>query len=86
MVDAIREHLIVEIDGSLTIKAPELTEGTQVEVIIVFENGQVEKDTTEYLLSSEANRGRLLNSIKNIDEHPETLIPFDVEAYEKSLP
>ena len=85
MIDAIREHLTVEKDGLITIQAPELTEGAEVEVIIMFENAGKEIDTTDHLLSTQANRECLLDSIKTIRENPEKLIPLDIEAYEKTL-
>lgn len=35
-------------------------------------------DTTEYLLSTEANKEHLLKAIREADENPESLIPFDI--------
>lgn len=39
MVQAIREHLTVETDGSIEIRHPELQPGSRAEVIILLEPG-----------------------------------------------
>lgn len=83
MISTIREHAIVKSPGTITITSPELVEGSEVEVLILIEDADDDSDTTDYLLSDEVNRERLLNSISDADEHPEDLISF--EDYEKRL-
>ena len=86
MINTIREWTVVGNGGKIEVSSPELVEGSEVEVLILIGNGQDEMDTTEYLLSSEANRDRLLESIKDAEEHPERLIVYkDVDELKKDL-
>ena len=64
MVTAIKQMGTVGKDGKIELYTPELLEGTQVEVILLI-NSQNE---TEYLLSTSANRKRLLDAVSNIEK------------------
>ena len=57
------------------ISAPDLPAGTEVEVIILVED---EQDTTEYLLSTEANRRHLEQAMLDAED-PEKRIYVDIE-------
>ena len=78
MVTAIKQMGIVGKDGKIELCTPELLEGTQVEVILLI-NGQ---DETEYLLSTSANRRRLLDAVSNI-EKGEGLVTISAEEWHK---
>ena len=84
MINTIREHVTITTSGSLTINSPALAAGTEVEVLILLENGKEELDATDYLLSTEANRQRMEEALEEL-KHPENFIPLDMEAYEKRL-
>ncbi len=58
------------------ISAPDLPVGTEVEVIILVEEEKM--DTTEYLLSTEANRKYLEQAMLDAKD-PEKLIYVDIE-------
>lgn len=58
MITGIRQKTVVTEDGRIELLSPELPRGALVEVIVLVE--PVEQDTTEYLLSTEANRNYLL--------------------------
>jgi len=82
MITAIREHAVVK-NGMIEVPEMNLPDGTEVEVIVLVER---EMDETEYLMSSEANKERVLESIREANEHPERLITFkDVDELEKYL-
>jgi antitoxin YefM len=66
MIHGIRQKAVVGQGGRIEILSPELPGGSIVEVIILIE--PVEQDTTEYLLSTEANRNHLLQAIENIEK------------------
>lgn len=74
MISGIREKTVVKEGGKIEISSPDLPDGAQVEVIVLVE----EKDTTEYLLSSEANRKHLEQAMRDA-ENPEKLIYIDIE-------
>ena len=57
------------------VSALDLPTGTQVEVIILVED---EQDTTEYLLSTEANRKYLEEALEEL-KHPEKFVQVDIE-------
>jgi antitoxin YefM len=76
MVTAIKQIGTVGKDGKIELYTPELTEGTQVEVILLVNN----QDETEYLLSNETNRKRLLDAISNI-EKGESLVTISAEEW-----
>lgn len=66
MIAGIRQKTLVGEGGKIEVLSPELPSGTLVEVIILVE--PVEQDTTEYLLSTEANRGHLLQALRDLED------------------
>ncbi|MDQ3130941.1 MAG: hypothetical protein M3Q99_09290 [Acidobacteriota bacterium] len=73
MLTGIRKKTIVKEGGKVEIFLSDLSVGTEVEVIVL-----VEQDTTEYLLSTEANRRHLKESRQDAGNF-EKLIYVDVE-------
>lgn len=78
MIKAIKQKGIVNKDGKIELQSPELQEGTEVEVIILVTSS--EADTTEYLLSTEANKRDLLEAIERV-EKKEGLINITSEEW-----
>jgi antitoxin YefM len=76
MITGIREKTFVKEGGKIEISSPDLPIGREVEVIILVDSD--ETDTTEYLLSTEANRKHLEKALKDA-ENPEKLVYVDVE-------
>lgn len=76
MITGIREKTIVREGGKIEISSSHLPIGAEVEVIVLVEND--EQDTTEYLLSTEANRKYFEEALEDL-KHPEKFIPVDVE-------
>jgi antitoxin YefM len=74
MITGIRQKTVVGEGGKIEIVSPELPGGTLVEVIVLVE--PVEQDTTEYLLSTEANRNHLLQALQDL-EKPDSYIYVD---------
>lgn len=62
----IRQKAIVGAAGKVEITLPDLPAGTLVDVIVLVE--PEEQDTTEYLLSSEANRNHLMRALRELDD------------------
>ncbi len=79
MLTGIREKTVVKENGTVEISVLDLPVGTEVEVIVLVEE---EMDTTEYLLSSEANREHLEEALEQL-KHPENFIRFDMDEFEK---
>lgn len=80
MITGIREKTVVKENGMVEIFAADLPVGTEVEVIVLIEDAE-EQDTTEYLLSTEANRRHLEESLREL-EHPENFIYVDTKDLE----
>ncbi|MDZ7957445.1 MAG: hypothetical protein RMY34_06000 [Aulosira sp. DedQUE10] len=88
MLSGIKQQVVVGKDGKIEIQTSELAEGTVVEVIVLVAQDVVEtntnqfiqQDETEYLLSSEANRYRLMAAIQNI-ETKTNLVSFTPEEW-----
>ena len=78
MLTGIREKTVVKENGMVEISAPDLPVGTEVEVIVLVEE---EMDTTEYLLSTEANRKHLEEALEEL-KHPENFIRVDFDDLE----
>lgn len=76
MITGIREKTIVKENGMVEVSALDLPVGTEVEVIVLVE--KEEQDTTEYLLSTEANRQHLEKSMRDAQD-PTKLIYVDIE-------
>ena len=66
MITGFRQKTLVGEGGKIEIRSPDLPSGTLVDVIILVE--PVEKDTTEYLLSTKANRDHLLQALHELRE------------------
>ena len=64
MISCFKTRTVVQKDGRVEIESSELIEGEEVEVIIMRLE---EQDTTEYLLSTEANRLHLRESLREIE-------------------
>ncbi|MEO1211269.1 MAG: hypothetical protein AAFX78_17230 [Cyanobacteria bacterium J06638_20] len=92
-LSGIKQRGIVRKDGTIEIQTPELAEGTVVEVIILVEQEAIApksdatapqdsstQDTTEYLLSTEANRQHLVDSIRSAESRS-NLISFTPEEW-----
>jgi antitoxin YefM len=71
MISGIKQQSTVGKNGKIEISSTDLPEGTIVEVIVLVESPTI--DETDYLLSTPANKDRLLQSIENIN-NPENLI------------
>ncbi|NJM74426.1 MAG: hypothetical protein HC852_00135 [Acaryochloridaceae cyanobacterium RU_4_10] len=71
MVSEIKKQSVVGKNGKIEIQAPDLPEGTLVEVIVLVESQTT--DETDYLLSTPANRDNLLQAIERVKE-PKNLI------------
>lgn len=82
MITSIRERTTVKNGGRVEVYASGLDDGTEVEVLIFLAG---EMDETEYLLSTEANRERLLKAARNLDDK-ERRISIDLDEYEKTFP
>jgi len=90
VLSGIRRRIVVGEDGKIEIQSSELAVGTVVEVIVLIEQNQLEaatsqstpEDTTEYLLSTEANRHRLMTAIQDI-EAKTNLISFTPEKWDE---
>ena len=85
MITEIIEKTVVR-GGRIDLPILDFPDGTEVEVLVRAEDESGdEMDTTEYLLSTEANREHLLAAIRDARDHPEKMIPFDLEEYEKRI-
>jgi len=80
MINSIKQKTIVGKGGKVEIISSELPEGALVEVIVLVE--WVEKDTTEYLLSTEANRKHLMESLENVEKR-ENLVVITPEEWDE---
>ena len=76
MLTGIREKAVVNENGKVEVSAPDLPVGTEVEVIILVE--EEEMDETEYLLSTEANRKHLEQALRDAED-PTKRIYIDIE-------
>ena len=76
MITAIKEKAIVRENGIVEIFAVGLPVGTEVEVIVLVE--EHEMDATEYLLSTEANREHLAKALRDAED-PTKRIYVDIE-------
>lgn len=77
MLTEIREKAIVKENGTVEVSAPDLPVGTEVQVILWVEEEQ-EMDTTEYLLSTEANRKHLERAMRDAED-PAKRIYVDID-------
>ncbi len=88
MLNGIKQQVVVGKDGKIEIQTSELIEGTVVDVIVLVEQDEVKpnanpstyQDATEYLLSTEANRSRLMTAIQDV-EAKTNLVSFTPEKW-----
>jgi antitoxin YefM len=74
MINGIKQKAIVGEGGRIEILSSELPAGAVVEVIILLEPAEL--DTTDYLLSTEANRNHLRQALTALEQR-ETYIHLD---------
>jgi antitoxin YefM len=77
----IKQRTRVGSGGTVMIQSPELPEGVLVEVIVLIEPS--EQDTTDYLLSTEANRQHLLEALDHIEHRQDLVVITPEEWHEK---
>ncbi|MEL7351598.1 MAG: hypothetical protein AAF171_27505 [Cyanobacteria bacterium P01_A01_bin.116] len=92
MLSGIKRQSVVGKNGKIEIQAAELAEGTVVEVIVLTNSNElsadvsqqqaIPEDTTEYLLSTEANRRHLMTSIRQA-EAKEGLATFTAKEWDE---
>jgi antitoxin YefM len=80
MATELHERTVVN-GGRIDLPPIDLPDGTEVEVTVAVAN----VDETEYLLSGEANRDRLLEVIRDARAHPDRKIYVDIDELKKSL-
>ena len=78
VIRAIKQKGIVGREGKIEIHSTELEEGTDVDIIILVSD--TELDTTEYLLSTEANQRQLSEAIERI-ENKENLVTITAKEW-----
>ena len=72
MINGIKQRVVVGPGGTVALQSAELPEGTTVEVIVLLE--PAEQDTTEYLLSTEANRKHLAQALESVEKRQNLVI------------
>ncbi|HEY9647771.1 MAG TPA: hypothetical protein V6C88_15450 [Chroococcidiopsis sp.] len=82
MITGIKQRAVVGKDGKIEIPTSELPEGTTVEIIVLVEphDEQHNLDETEYLLSTDANRARLLQALEEA-KSSDNLVVITPEAW-----
>jgi antitoxin YefM len=78
MLTAIKQHVVVKKGGIIELSAPDLVEGSEIEVAAVLSDTLEERDDTTYLLSNPATRDRILRSLNNV-ERKVNLIEVTIE-------
>jgi hypothetical protein len=82
MLTAIKQHAIVKKGGIIELYAPDLPEGTELDVAAVLSLEEVaERDDTTYLRSSPETHQQILTAMRNAKEQPENLITFTMEEW-----
>ena len=81
MIKAVKQKGIVGKQGKIEVQTPELSEGTEVEVIVLVPDS--EEDTTEYLLSTTGNRRELLEAIERVNNRDNLVTISSEEWHEK---
>lgn len=79
MISGIKQRGVVGRGGTTEIQAPELPEGTVVEIIVLVEQPS---DKTEYLLSTEANRQQLRDALEQAED-PNNLVVITPEEWDE---
>lgn len=83
MFNSLKRKTTVGPGGKIELWSPELPEGAQVEVIILIMPTEAASETTDYLLSTEANRQQLLEAIDNVEKRQNLITISPEEWYEK---
>jgi antitoxin YefM len=78
MIRGIKQTGTVGREGKIELHSTELEEGTDVDIIILV--SEPEPDTTEYLLSTEANQRELSEAIDRI-ENKENLVTITAKEW-----
>lgn len=78
---AIKTKAIVNKQGIIEVRNLEIPEGTQVEIIVLVSNSK--SDTTEYLLSTKANKKELLEAIERVDNQENMVVMTAQQWHEK---
>ncbi len=65
MIHGLRKKVVIEEEGRVEIKSPELHRGDQVEVIVLV---NPKEDETEYLLSTESNRLHIKEAVEQLKD------------------
>lgn len=65
MIKAVKQKRIVSKQGKIEIESSELHEGVEVEIIILIPSPEI--NTTEYLLSTEANHQKLSHAVETVE-------------------
>ena len=81
MIKAVKQSAIVGKDGKIEINAPELAEGTEVDIIILVNSHN--EDPTDYLLSTQANKQELFEAIKRVEKRDNLVVISPDEWHEK---
>ncbi len=82
MLTALKQHATVKKGGLIELYAPELPEGTEVDVEIALSlEESAERDDTTYLFSNPKTKERILRSLRNI-EMGVNLIEVEIEDEE----
>lgn len=81
MISEIKQQSIVGKNGKIEIQAPDLPEGTLVEVIVLVESQSTNE--TDYLLSTPANREHLLEALEQAENSDNLIIMTPNEWHEK---
>ena len=79
MLSAIRQEARVQAGGGVEVISPDLQEGSLVEVIVVVHPPEV--GTTEYLLSTQANRDHLHQALQDL-ERPDRRVSLEMTDLE----
>jgi antitoxin YefM len=66
MLTGMRQRAVVGENGKIELLWPNVPKGTVVEVIVLVDSE--EQDTTDYLLSTEANRQHLQKALKDLQD------------------
>jgi antitoxin YefM len=77
---AVKKKTLVGKKGTIELQSTELKEGMEVEIIILIPSVETELDTTEYLLSTEANRRELLEAVERVEKQ-ENLVQINSEEW-----
>ncbi|TAE28227.1 MAG: hypothetical protein EAZ92_08590 [Candidatus Kapaibacterium sp.] len=85
MLTALKQHATVKKGGLIELYAPELPEGTEVDVAAVLSQEEaIERDDTTYLRSSPQTHQQILTAMRNAKEQPENLVTFTMEEWNEN--